>query len=188
MTNISVYLFYMKHLRCMKKLTFILASISIFSFISCGGNDKKSPQALAAEKSNSSPENANATTVIGNKITIESNDQMMYNLKTIESKAGEKIEITLINKGTMPKESMGHNWCLLAQGVNVEAFATAAATSKNNDYIPKDLEKNVIAHTKILGPGESETITFDAPTPGTYKFICSFPGHYMMMQGDLIVK
>ncbi len=158
--------------------------------LSCGGNEKKSPQTLAAEKSNSETSNNTASTssVVGNKINIEANDQMMYNIKTIESKSGEKIEITLTNKGTMPKESMGHNWCLLAQGANLEAFATAAATEKGNDYIPKNLEKNVIAHTKILGPGESETITFDAPSPGIYKFICSFPGHYMMMQGDLIVK
>lgn len=174
----------------MKKLSIIITSVCMLSLISCGGNEKKSPQALAAEKSNAETSNntASSSTIVGNKITIEANDQMMYNIKTIEAKAGEKIEITLTNKGTMPKESMGHNWCLLAQGANLEDFAVAAATAKNNDYIPKDLEKNVIAHTKILGPGESETISFDAPAAGSYKFICSFPGHYMMMQGDLIVK
>ena len=45
-----------------------------------------------------------------------------------------------------------------------------------------------LAYTKMLGGGESDTITFDAPEPGTYIFICSFPGHYQLMMGEFIVS
>ncbi|MGD1893724.1 MAG: plastocyanin/azurin family copper-binding protein [Cyclobacteriaceae bacterium] len=46
----------------------------------------------------------------------------------------------------------------------------------------------MIVHTKFIGGGESDTITFEAPSPGTYDYICSFPGHYALMQGKLIVE
>ena len=51
-----------------------------------------------------------------------------------------------------------------------------------------DETKNIIVHSKLLGPGEKTVIEFDAPAQGTYKFICSFPGHYITMQGNLIVR
>ena len=47
---------------------------------------------------------------------------------------------------------------------------------------------DVIAATKLLGPGESETISFTAPEPGDYQFVCSFPGHFAMMRGIMVVK
>jgi azurin len=48
----------------------------------------------------------------------------------------------------------------------------------------------VLAHTKLLGPGESETVTFNAPfIPGEYPFFCSFPGHYSQgTKGVMTVK
>ena len=58
---------------------------------------------------------------------------------------------------------------------------------KEKEYIP-DGGNQVIVHTKLIGGGESDTITFDAPEKGTYEFICSFPGHYMSMKGKLIIK
>jgi azurin len=56
------------------------------------------------------------------------------------------------------------------------------------EYLPKD-QSAILAHTKIVGGGESDTVTFTAPDkPGTYPFFCSFPGHFSMMKGKLIVK
>ena len=46
---------------------------------------------------------------------------------------------------------------------------------------------SVLKHP-MIGGGESDTITFDAPEPGTYIFICSFPGHYQLMMGEFIVS
>jgi azurin len=58
------------------------------------------------------------------------------------------------------------------------------------EYVPTVKPKRVLASTKLLGPGESHTVRFYAPTkPGRYVFICSFPGHFQVgMKGELIVE
>jgi azurin len=84
------------------------------------------------------------------------------------------------------KEFMGHNFVLLKKGVNINEYAKKAVLAKSNDYIPNSDE--TIAYTKMLGGGESTTISFSAPEAGIYTYICSFPGHYMMMRGELIVN
>ena len=54
-------------------------------------------------------------------------------------------------------------------------------------YVP-DLPE-VLFHTGLIEPEKTETIFFEAPTKkGTYTFVCTFPGHYTLMQGSLIVK
>jgi azurin len=56
-------------------------------------------------------------------------------------------------------------------------------------HIPPGKAAMILAQTKLLGPGESETIDFKAPTqPGEYPFLCTFPGHFAMMKGKLVVK
>lgn len=122
------------------------------------------------------------------EVTIEANDQMKFDKQQIEVPANSKVKLTLKNVGEMPKETMGHNWTLLNSGVDLVAYAQASMQAKESDYQSPDMYKDPIVYTKILGPGESETIEFDAPEPGTYKFLCTFPGHYGMMQGDFIVK
>jgi len=55
--------------------------------------------------------------------------------------------------------------------------------------LPKSLLGDVLAHTKLLGPGESESISFTAPTiEGEYEYVCTFPGHFAMMRGSMEVK
>ena len=66
-------------------------------------------------------------------------------------------------------------------------FAKTAMTAKATDYIPEGTE-DVIVHTKMLGGGEETTIEFEAPAKGEYTFICSFPGHYALMNGKFIVE
>jgi len=66
-------------------------------------------------------------------------------------------------------------------------FAIAAMGAVDTDYVPAD-SKEVIAYTKIIGGGESVTITFDTPEKGTYDFLCTFPGHFALMQGKFIVE
>jgi len=69
-------------------------------------------------------------------------------------------------------------------------FVEASQTSMGADFIGPDVKNKVLAHTKLLGPGESDTISFAAPRkPGVYTYICSFPGHYTIgMKGTLTVQ
>jgi azurin len=121
-------------------------------------------------------------------IEITANDQMKYSVATIEAKAGEELKVSLTNQGTLPKEAMGHNWVLLKAGTDVTAFATAAMAAKDTDYIPAGMKDKVIASIPVLGPKKTADVTFKAPAAGEYTFICSFPGHYMLMKGTLTVK
>lgn len=122
------------------------------------------------------------------EIEITANDQMKYSLATIEAKAGETLKVTLKNVGTLPKEAMGHNWVLLKAGTDVNAFAMAAMTAKDNEYVPPAQKDKVVAFIKVLGPKQTADVTFTAPAAGEYVYICSFPGHYMLMKGTLTVK
>ncbi|RYG55380.1 azurin, partial [bacterium] len=112
-------------------------------------------------------------------LEITGNDQMKFNVDKLEAQARQKVELTFKNVGTMPKESMGHNWCLLELKVDPAKFLEAGFAAASNDYVAAAKEDEVIVRTKILGPGESETLTFTAPSePGSYEYICTFPGHF----------
>ena len=105
---------------------------------------------------------------------------------------GQKVVVTFKNVGTTPKFSMGHNFVVLDRSVNtgnVQTFLDKASTEAAHDYVPPDA-KEVLAHSKLLGPGETETVTFNAPfVPGEYLYLCSFPGHYSQgTKGFMTVK
>lgn len=122
------------------------------------------------------------------EITIEGDDQMRFNMETIEVEAGQTVRLTLEHVGQMPVANMGHNWVLLDEGTDFDAFTSAAMNAANNDYIPEDMYDDVIAYTDLIGGGETSTVEFEAPSPGTYDFLCSFPGHPGPMSGEFIVN
>lgn len=121
-------------------------------------------------------------------LTLNANDQMQYDKKEFRVKAGQKVKLTLNHTGKMDIKTMGHNFVLLQAGIDPAFFAQAAAKSTESDHIPKSEEKNIIAHTKMIGGGESDTIEFEAPEAGVYPFMCTFPGHWGVMQGKFIVE
>jgi len=121
-------------------------------------------------------------------VHVTGSDQMRFSAGRINVKAGETITIELKNAGTLPKEAMGHNLVVLKPGTDPMAFAMKAVSAKATDYMPADANDQVIAHTKLLGPGESDTIKIPAPAAGTYPFVCTFPGHAAIMKGVLVVE
>lgn len=122
-------------------------------------------------------------------IEISGNDAMHFSIAEITAQPGEALEVVMTNVGEVPKQAMAHNWVLLRPMTDeaLGAFAMSAMT-KAPDYIPDD-QSSIIAHTKTLGPKESDKVDFKAPTTkGEYTYICTFPGHYTLMHGKLIVK
>ena len=132
---------------------------------------------------------ATATATATESVLVEANDQMKFSVTRIEATAGSPLSITLKNVGKLPKAAMGHNLVLLKKSADAMKFASAAMGAAQTDYIPAAMVGDVIAHTKMLGPNESDTITFTVPAePGEYVFLCSFPAHYMAgMKGLLVV-
>ena len=125
------------------------------------------------------------------EIIISGNDAMQFDIKSFQAKPGESIQLTLNNVGSIPKIAMGHNWVLLKKGADAIAFGQKVLASGGSatNPLPKSLLGYVLAHTKLLGPGESETISFTAPAiAGDYEYVCTFPGHFAMMRGSMEVK
>lgn len=146
--------------------------------------------AAASSGSGSDPYAVAPDTPVGKEVEVTANDQMKFSLEFFDVEAGQVVRVTLKNVGSMPKMSMGHNLVILEQGADEKAFAEAAMNAPTTEYVPADMSKVVIAHTKLLGPGESDSITFKAPTKkGRYAFICSFPGHFQVgMKGFMVVR
>lgn len=121
---------------------------------------------------------------------LTANDTMKFSITRLEVKAGQEVRITLTNVGNMPKAAMGHNLVILKKGVDAKAYVDASVTAMATDYMSPALVDQVIAHTKLLGPKQSEELVFKAPTePGEYTFVCTFPAHYLSgMKGVLVVQ
>lgn len=120
-------------------------------------------------------------------VTVESNDAMQYNTKDIQiSKACTEFSITLKHVGTQPKASMGHNLVITKAEDQYGVFKDGIAAGPDADYV-KAGDERVIAHTKLIGGGEEDTIKVDPAklADGSYKFACTFPGHGALMNGTI---
>ncbi|WP_297846294.1 azurin [Pseudomonas sp.] len=124
-------------------------------------------------------------------VDVDSTDQMTYNTKEITiDKSCKTFTVNLSHSGSLPKNVMGHNW-VLAKAADAQPVATdGMSVSIDKNYL-KDGDERVIAHTKIIGAGEKDSVTFDVSklTAGQdYAFFCTFPGHISMMKGTIAVK
>lgn len=184
------------------KTKFTLLSTTLLTVLlaaGCGGQKSQegtpapeapaSEQAAPASGSAASTQSANANAE-AREVVIKANDQMKFDIENFDVKPGETIRLVLDNVGTMPKFSMGHNVVILKLDADPAAFVEAAMNAAGNEYIPQGSEDKIVAHTKLLGGGEKDTITFTAPEQtGAYPFLCSFPGHYQIgMKGTMTVK
>jgi len=147
--------------------------------------DRKTEQEVSGLETPETSEDADDGALT--KIELLSNDQMRFDKNQLKVKAGQRVQLTLKHTGNLPASVMGHNFVLLKKGTDVADFAREAVSAAENHYVPEG-SNDVIAYTPIIGGGEEVTIEFDAPAPGTYTFICSFPGHYVMMKGTFVVE
>ncbi|MFH7005713.1 azurin [Flavobacterium bizetiae] len=174
----------------MKKTLKIITLTILFTFtlFSCGKKEVKNPESQENPQSEQPyEEHPIETPAPTNNLHIESNDQMQYSVTELRAPVG-KITLTLQHVGKMPKTAMGHNLIILKPGTDISDFTLKAVDAKDTDYIADSEKDKVIAHTKVIGGGESDTIEFTINKKGTYDFICSFPGHVSMMKGKLIVE
>lgn len=119
---------------------------------------------------------------------IDGNDAMQFSKASISVPAScKQFTVKLTHSGKLPKTAMGHNWVLTkpadAQGVASDGIA--AGIDKN--YV-KAGDTRVIAHTKVIGAGESDSVTFATnklKAGESYAYFCSFPGHSAIMKGTL---
>ena len=123
------------------------------------------------------------------ELSIDSTDQMTFSTKELKV-AGDctEVKLTLHHTGKLAKAAMGHNW-VLAKTADYQAVATdGLKAGAAADYLTAG-DARIIAHTKLIGGGESDSVTFATSTlekGGDYTFFCSFPGHWAIMKGVLV--
>jgi azurin len=111
---------------------------------------------------------------------------LAYDKTSLEAPAGSKITLKLKNNASAASGNK-HNW-VLAKSADADPVAVDGISAGDAVGYLKPDDKRVIAATKMIGPGESSEITFDAPAAGTYTYICTFPGHNVNMKGTLTIK
>ncbi len=113
-------------------------------------------------------------------------NKMQFDKTELTVKAGQTVRIVFKNN-----DLMQHNLVVIRAGT-LEAVGAAAdrlVTSPQGfarGFVPETTD--VLANSTLLNPGETADVTFTAPTtPGRYSYICTFPGHWRLMQGTLVV-
>ena len=122
--------------------------------------------------------------------TIEGSDAMQFNKSTISvPKTCKTFKVTLKHTGKLPVTAMGHNWVLSHASDEAGVVSDGMKAGAPSSY-EKPGDTRIIAHTKVIGAGESTSVTFDTSKikgAGPYEFFCSFPGHSAIMKGTISV-
>lgn len=121
-------------------------------------------------------------------VDVEATDQMTFNTQAINvSKSCKTFTVNLKHTGTLPKTAMGHNW-VLSKTADMAGIATDGIGAGPDASYLKAGDSRVIAHTDLIGGGESTSVSFDVSKLAAgedYSFFCSFPGHYSLMKGSV---
>jgi azurin len=169
----------------MTSIKYIFIFLSFIFLVNCGETKTKDASKSIKIVTPKEVNNEDPTRV---NIGITGNDMMQFSTKELRVPPGTNITLTLRHIGKMDLNVMGHNFVLLKPGTEIADFALQAANAgKPKDWIPND-GQGVIAHTEMIGGGQSTSISFTAPETGSYDFICSFPGHSGLMKGKFIVE
>jgi azurin len=173
----------------MSPRTFILATALVLSPLSCSNKEENRPAPTAAPSVAPAVTQATPAPVATEApkpvqkvdLQIESiGNTMTFSKAALSAPAGSEVHLTFKNNSTM--STLPHNWALVKTGSEASVAAGGLKFGEPAGYI--DIrDSNLLAHTPLAKPGESTEVTFTAPATGTYPFICTVPGHYMMMKG-----
>ena len=118
---------------------------------------------------------------------VNAGPNLSFAPRELKAAPGENLALTFHNPDGVP-----HNLALLAPGSLQRVGGLANRLISDPDaaarhYIPET--GDVMVYTDVVNPGEKFTIYFKAPaTKGNYPFVCTFPGHWMVMNGTLLVQ
>ncbi len=120
------------------------------------------------------------------EVKIAAGQNLTYDMREFHAKAGEAIKLVFNNPDAVP-----HNWVLIQPGklqeIGIEANKLVAdPEALIRQYVP--MSSDVICYSDIVDGKQAATIEFRVPNkPGRYPYLCTFPGHWMVMNGTMIV-
>ena len=123
-------------------------------------------------------------------VNLTGNDAMQLSSKQIVvPKTCSDFTIHYKNVGKLPKASMGHNVVVSKLSDMSGVLRDGMKAGLAQDYV-KAGDSRVLAKTRLLGGGESASLTFKVAKlqDGAYGFVCTFPGHGAMMRGTIVLK
>lgn len=117
-------------------------------------------------------------------------NQLRYADTSFTVGPGETVNLVFNNTAT--SSAMKHNVVVLNKPPRQKIFRQVGLAGQKagakNDYVPQG-HPAVLAHTALAEPGETVEVTFTAPEKtGKYGYVCTFTGHWAVMQGTMIVE
>ncbi|MBL9116952.1 MAG: hypothetical protein JNJ83_18240 [Verrucomicrobiaceae bacterium] len=114
-------------------------------------------------------------------------ERLLFDLREFKVKAGQPVKLVFENPDVTP-----HNLLIVQPGAADEIGMAGNEMAKTPDGFAKGFTPDspkILHKTKMLNQGDSETLRFTAPAaPGRYPYICSFPGHWLVMKGEMVVE
>jgi azurin len=114
-------------------------------------------------------------------------EQMRFDTTRLVVEAGKPFQITVENADFMP-----HNFVILRPGTRekvgttVEKMKPDQLDSKGRAFMPRT--RDIVEGTRLLEADQREVLQLNAPQEeGIYEFVCTFPGHWQVMWGQLVV-
>jgi azurin len=180
------------------RMLLTLACSALFALVACDDNSPK-PTAQAAPAATPAPTPTPApapsatpaaaqpaAAVPGMAVELEIasvGDTMTFDKTALTVPAGSQVHLKLKNNGKIPV--MQHNWVLVNTGKEASVASEGLTKAATTGYVVEG--PDVLAHTPLAQPGQTVEVTFKAPAAGKYPYICTYPGHYIMMKGVLTV-
>lgn len=121
------------------------------------------------------------------QVDLVAGQNLSFSSMVLTAKAGETLHLKFKNPDVVP-----HNWVLLRPGAlervgQLINRLIADPEAAWRQYVPQT--EDVLVYTDIVPAGGEASVYFQAPNePGRYPFLCSFPGHWMVMNGTLVVS
>lgn len=150
-------------------------------------SEPKKPAQMAKKKKAEKPDPFDAQPGV-QTVTIKTiPERLLFDLREFKVKAGAPVKLVFENPDVTP-----HNLLIVQPGAADEVGMAGNEMAKLPDGMAKGFipdSPKIMHKTKMLMQGDSETLRFHAPaTPGKYPYICTFPGHWLVMKGEMIVE
>lgn len=109
---------------------------------------------------------------LGNLAVSSVGDTLKFNSDSISLPKETEINVVFKNESS----ALEHNWVVVATGDQDAVLADAIAAGPDNQWV-KPSDSRILAYTRLVAPGESDTISLTTPSSGNLVAICTFPGH-----------